>query len=135
MTVSSIAGADSAVQGAAQRLSQQRRDGLQALIKNLQTGDMSGARHALVSLRQSFQTALQAGTGGNNTPVQRDLAAIGKALHSDDLAGAKQGLAAFMRDLQTQTPYRSTAVAAARLAGDAGRIEGRAVAGGIHVTA
>lgn len=129
MTVSSIAGTQFPGQNAVQGLSQQRRSDLQSLLKNLNSGDMSGARHALAALQASFQGVLQSQAGGgpqtgNNTPVQRDLAAIGKALGSDDLAGAKQGLASLMRDLQGADARRpATAAAPGGGIGPAGGID------------
>lgn len=68
------------------------------LLKSLQSSDPSAAQQAIAALQQ-----VQAGVQGNAAaanPLSADLAALGAALDTDSLTGAKEAFARLQRDFQ-----------------------------------
>lgn len=102
---------------------------LDALRHSLNTDDLAGARRAFASLQQSFGGTLQA-RSGNGSPLQRDLAALGRSLRAGELAGAKHNMTAVLQDLQAAQAPGSSAKS------DADGDSDRGTSGqGINVTA
>ena len=84
----------------------QARQDFKDLASALQSGDLSGAQTAFAAWQQVMQSG-QAGTqqnasqnGGKQNPFAQDMAAVGKALQSGDVAGAKQAFAQLQQDMQ-----------------------------------
>jgi hypothetical protein len=83
------------------------RQSFRQLASSLQSGDLSGAQRALSTLEsliQSNQSASQTltvqPTSTRNSPIQNDVAALGKALNSGDLSAAQSDFARLVKDLQ-----------------------------------
>ncbi|MGB8275635.1 MAG: hypothetical protein WCF16_10250 [Alphaproteobacteria bacterium] len=84
----------------------QTRNYFSQLAQSLTSGDLSGAQQAFTSLQQILQSSGQAGAQGDkNNPsgqskIQQDLATVGQALQSGDIAGAQKAFASLQQDLQ-----------------------------------
>ncbi|HTO58744.1 MAG TPA: hypothetical protein VMJ74_13165 [Pseudomonadales bacterium] len=85
----------------------QARQDFKDLASALQSGDLSGAQTAFAAWQQVMQSG-QAGTqqnasqnGGKQNQFAQDMAAVGKALQSGDVAGAKQAFAQLQQDMQS----------------------------------
>ena len=90
-----------------QNIMQQGRSDFSALATALGSGDLAGAQKAFASLQQDLQGMQPAGasnaagsTAASTSPFASDYAALGKALQSNDLAGAQKAFSSLMQSMQ-----------------------------------
>ena len=84
-----------------------RQQAFQALASALQSSDLAGAQKAFANLQQlqpNFSAAIQTQSGQQGSvqgPLAADFSALGKALNSNDLQGAKDAFAKLLQDMQS----------------------------------
>jgi hypothetical protein len=93
MTSSSIDPSSSSNVAALQSRMQQAKADFDALLQNVQSGNLAGAQQAFAALQQSAPQ-------GPNSPLQKQTAALGQALQSGNLAAAQQAISALQSAAQ-----------------------------------
>jgi len=89
------------------------RPGIQAALKALQTGDLSGAQSAFDALTALGQTGPNKnGQTFSRADREQDFQAIGQALQSGDLAGAQSAFANLSATFGKQDQQSQTAISA-----------------------
>jgi hypothetical protein len=80
-----------------------RQQTFAALATSLNSGDLSGAQQAYLSLRQ-LQSGDQGRFANPNGPFAQAMSQIGESLQNGDLAGAQQALASLQRGRRNRQP-------------------------------
>ena len=105
MTIGSVDSGQNLYAASAQKPGGQFRQDIDALSQALQSGDLSGAQSAFATLQQlrpgnqlaQASSADPTKKPGNDT-LQNDMAAVGKALQSGDLKGARDAFNKMQED-------------------------------------
>jgi hypothetical protein len=96
MSISPITTTYSSATAGVQSSLQQRRNEFEQLSQALQSGDLSAAQKAYISLTQVSSNS--SFSSNQNRPLAQDFQALGKALQSGDLQGAQTAFAQFQKD-------------------------------------